>query len=315
MKLILSISLSLLCFQSLAVCAADKPSIPKLGWEILPDDTGIALINKDASLPIWRAVCDPKEPKPYVYPLATVDGIELTANKPADHIWHHSLWFAWKYINKINYWEPDKKTGLAAGRTNIKSATLRRGDDFSARVELAIEYAPLGQPPVMRETRVMEFTAPRADGSYAIDWDARFSVGDSEITLDRTPPKATSGGYAGLSLRFPKGISGWSFLSSEDARSAAEGNGKTARWADFSGPTKTGSVAGIAMFDHPSNSRYPSPWYLNETLPYFSPAIIYHEPMTLEAGAKMRLRYRILVHKGAGDSAGLEREWKTFAKD
>ncbi|MFA6561706.1 MAG: PmoA family protein [Verrucomicrobiia bacterium] len=304
-----------LCFCCLVVSAAEKAAAPTLGWEAMPNNTGLALINKTAGLPIWRAVCDPAQTKPYIYPLATLDGMELTANAPADHVWHHSLWFAWKYINHINYWELDKKTGLAAGRTNIKSASFRRGDDFSARVEMAIEYAPPGQPPVLRETRVMKFTAPRADGAYAIDWDAKFTVGDADITLDRTPPKAKSGGYAGLSLRFPKGTTGWNFLTSEGARNSDEGNGKPARWVDFSGPTRKGAVAGITVFDHPANPRHPTAWYLNEGHPYFSPALIYKEPRTLKAGAKMRLRYRVLVHSGAGDAAVLEREWKSFAKN
>ncbi|MFA5190707.1 MAG: PmoA family protein [Verrucomicrobiia bacterium] len=311
----MAILMSLLCIHGLVAGAAEKTAASALGWEAMSNDTGLALINKTTSLPVWRAVCDPAQPKPYIYPLATIDGVELTANSPADHVWHHSLWFAWKYINGINYWEVDKKTGLSAGRTNIKSASFRRNDDFSARAEMVIEYAPPGQPPVLRETRVLQFIAPRADGSYAIDWDAKFSVGDADITLDRTPPKVKSGGYAGLSLRFPKGTTGWSFLTSEGAHNSDEGNGKSARWVDFSGPTKKGTVAGIAVFDHPANPRYPTPWYLNESHPYFSPALIYQKPMTLKAGAKMRLRYRILVHNDAGNAVALEREWKSFTKD
>ena len=300
--------------RELVANAGDKIPSSAFGWEAMPNNTGLALMNKAASLPVWRAVCDPAQPKPYIYPLATLDGTELTANAPADHVWHHSLWFAWKYINGINYWEVDPKTGLSAGRTIIKSASFRHSDDLSARVEMAIEYAPPGQPPVLRESRVMEFTAPRANGAYAIDWDSQFTVGETNITLDRTPPKAQSGGYAGLSLRFPKGTKGWNFLTSEGAHSAADGNGKPARWVDFSGPTAKGTLAGITVFDHPANPRHPTAWYLNESHPYFSPALIYQEPMTLKAGAKMRLRYRVLVHEGPADRSALNAEFDDFAR-
>jgi hypothetical protein len=306
---------SLLCVPGLVAAAGDKAAAPTLGWEVLPNDSGLALINQTTALPVWRAVCDPAQPKPYIYPLATLDGTKLTANAPTDHVWHHSLWFAWKYLNGVNYWEPDPKTGLPAGRTIIKSASFRRGADFSACVEMAIEYAPPGQPPVLRETRVMAFSAPRVDGAYAIDWDANFTVGDADITFDRTPPKGGSGGYAGLSLRFPKGITGWSFLTSSGDSTAAAGNGQPARWVDFSGPTRKGSVAGITVFDHPTNPRHPTAWYLNASHPYFSPALIYGAPLTLKAGAKMRLRYRVLVHNGSGEAAALEREWKSFANE
>jgi len=160
----------------------------------------------------------------------------------------------------------------------------------------------------------MEFTAPRANRAYAIDWDAKFTVGGADITLERTPPKAQSGGYAGLSLRFPKGTTGWNFLTSEGAQSAADGNGKPARWVDFCGPTKKGPVAGITVFDHPANPRHPTAWYLNASHPYFSPALIYGEPMTLKAGATMRLRYRVLVHAGSADKAALNAEFDDFAR-
>ena len=295
-----------------AMAFASEP--PRFRLDLMPNNTGVALVNQTSGLPVWRAVCDPKQPKPYIYPLATLGGVELTANSPADHPWHHSLWFAWKYINGVNYWEPEEKNGKRLSSTVIKSAKFHRRDDLSARVEMAIEYVPAGKPPVLRESRVLAFSAPRADGSYAIDWDATFTVGETEITLDRTPPRAGSGGYAGLSLRFPKGTTGWKFLTSEGARSAAEGNGQPARWADFYGPTKPGAMAGIAVFDHPANPRYPTRWYLNEGHPYFSPALIYQEPMTLKSGATMRLRYRVLVHEGQGENPKLNAEFNRFAE-
>jgi hypothetical protein len=34
---------------------------------------------------VWRLVANPKEPKSYFHPLASVDGEELTAFQPADH--------------------------------------------------------------------------------------------------------------------------------------------------------------------------------------------------------------------------------------
>lgn len=295
-------------------CMAFASEQPRFRWDLMPNNNGVALVNQTSGLPVWRAVCDAKQTKPYIYPLATLGGVELTANAPADHVWHHSLWFAWKYINGVNYWETDKKTGKSQGSTVIKSTKIRRGDDFSASVEMVIEYVPPGKPPVLRESRRLAFSAPRADGSYTIDWDATFTVGEHKIILDRTPPHGASGGYAGLSLRFPKGTTGWKFLTSEGDDRAAKGNGKPARWADFYGPTKPGPLAGITVFDHPSNPRYPTRWYLNEGHPYFSPALIYQEPMTLTPGATMQLRYRVLVHEGPGEKSKLDAEFKSYTQ-
>ena len=54
---------------------------PALSW--VRTDTSLALCNGDKT--VWRLVFDPKQPKSYFHPLATVDGEVLTAFEPADH--------------------------------------------------------------------------------------------------------------------------------------------------------------------------------------------------------------------------------------
>lgn len=46
-------------------------------------------------------------------------------------------------------------------------------------------------------------------------------------------------------------------------------------------------------------------------MPYFGPAPLFAEPMTLNADS-FSLRYRILVHPGFGDAASLEKEYHDF---
>lgn len=293
--------------------SAATPATHTFAFEEAADHTSLALRNVATNRIVWRAVCDPAQPKPYIYPLATLEGIELTANAPADHLWHHSLWFCWKYINGVNYWEPNKKTGWPDGRTRIRERSFKVNADRSAHVELALEYGPTSGEVLLTEKRRLSFSSPNEDGSYTIDWDAAFTVGAQALVFERTPPKAASGGYAGLSLRFPKGTKGWSFLTSTGVKSAADGNGRSAQWVDFSGPAG-GTRAGIAVFDHPSNPRHPTAWYLNESHPYFSPALIYHSGLQMPAGAAFRLRYRILVHRGDGEAAVLQRAWAAYAR-
>ena len=37
--------------------------------------------------------------------MTEADGTTLTWFQPADHRWHRALWFTWKKINGIVYWE------------------------------------------------------------------------------------------------------------------------------------------------------------------------------------------------------------------
>ncbi len=63
--------------------------------------------------------------KPYIHPLRTVAGVPLTAFQPSDHVWHRGLWFSWKYINGVNYWEEAPKEidgrllSVSDGRTEV----------------------------------------------------------------------------------------------------------------------------------------------------------------------------------------------------
>ena len=56
---------------------------------------------------------------PYVHPLATAEGTCLSALAPNDHPWHRGVWFSWKYLNGVNYWnwEGASRDGVPPGRT------------------------------------------------------------------------------------------------------------------------------------------------------------------------------------------------------
>jgi len=278
-----------------------------LNWQT----TDISVALRNGSNTVWRLVFDPKQPKTYFHPLATVDGAVLTAFRPPDHVWHRGFWWSWKFINGLNYWEEDKQTGLSQGVNELTAAKVTTNQDWSAQAELAFSYHPPDKPAVLTEVRTLAISTPDERGWYRIDWTSVFAAGDAPVKLDRTPPHKKGGvawgGYAGLSLRFPPGIKDWTFLNSEGQRGSAQGNGNDARWVDFSGPT-----AGIAVFDHSGNLRHPSPWYLNEQLPYFSPAILFNEPLELAPKQVLKLRYRALVHPGRLSKDELDGEWKRF---
>ncbi|MCX6910687.1 MAG: PmoA family protein [Verrucomicrobia bacterium] len=286
-----------------------------LRWE--KAGASLALLNDGQT--VWQLNFDPKEGKPYFHPVALPDGTELTWLRPADHVWHRAFWFSWKLINGLNYWEEDKKTGLSAGRTDILATKIAANKDGSARVEMDMSCHPPDATPVLREKRVVALSAPDAARSYRIDWASTFTAADKEVKLDRTPiPGQTGGvghgGYAGLSLRMAATTRGWTFTNSDGATNPVEMHGKPARWMDFSGKTAGGVEGGMAVLDHPSNPRHPSPWYVAAGMPYFSPALIFNEPLTLPAGGTLTLRYRMLVHTGAFEKAAVEKEWTQFSK-
>ena len=272
---------------------------PEFRWE--ESETSLALLNGERV--VWRHIHDAKQSKPCFHPLSTLDGTVLTELRPADHRWHLATWFSWKFINGLNYWEENPKTGLSAGLTEIGAVTVKKGADFSAVIEFRISYNPPGKAPLLEELRTLRVGAPDAAGNYVIDWKSEFTAQEAG-DLGRTPLPGEEGGkayggYAGLSVRVSKALRHWSYRDSEGRENGS--HGKAARWLEFAGKLPDGGEAGISMFDHPSNPGYPTKWYENRGMPYFSPALLFDKGMSLAKGEKLSLSYRILVQSRRGD--------------
>ncbi len=276
-------------------------------------DKSLALLRDGKVL--WQLNYDKAEGKPYFHPL-TAGGEDLTALRPKDHPWHRAMWFSWKFINGLNYWEEDRKTGLSQGLTDLLGVKVAPAADGSATIVMALSYHPPGKPAVLTEKRLIAVTAPDDAGRYSIDCQSTFTAGAAEVKLDRTPIRGEKGGkgyggYAGLSLRMAASTRGWKFLDSE-GRADAGIHGQPARWVCFAGKTVAGKLATVAMFDHTGNLNHPSPWYISTGMPYFSPAILFNKAHTLPAGKSLTLRHRVLITSGSVSADEMNRQWKAF---
>ncbi|MEI6808241.1 MAG: DUF6807 family protein [bacterium] len=250
----------------------------------------IALMNSGNV--VWKLNHDKAEGKPYFHPLSTIGGDVLTCLRPGDHPWHRAVWFSWKYINGLNYWEEDKKTGLSEGRTELTGIKVTTAGDYSAKIEMALSYHPPGKEEVLSEKRTLDIGAPGEDGTYRIDWASSFVASSTDVVLGRTPLQGEAGGagwggYAGLSVRMARETIGWKMVDSETRQDLAI-HGKKALWIDVSGPIGLEkNPVGVAVFDHPSNIRNPSSWYVSKEMPYFSPALLFDSAQGLEKGKEL----------------------------
>jgi len=277
-------------------------------------EPGRAVSLRAGEKTLWSYHFAAGEGFPYFHPVATPDGTCLTALAPADHPWHRAVWFSWKYLNGVNYWDwGGKRVAVPDGRTRRTGEEIVELGPKRASVTFDLQYASADEV-VLTERRRVTVEQPRADGSYALDWHLTFTAPDKDVLLERTPPDEKPwGGYGGLSYRATGAMRQFRVIDSEGRR-GAEAHGKPARCMDFSGLVgPAGTPAGVAMFDHPDNPRHPSPWYVSvKGMGYFNPAFLFAEPYTLPAGKSLTLRYRLLVHPGAGDAARLRKKYESF---
>ena len=298
---------------------SDSVAGPKSRYDWRQSDSSLALLNRGRV--VWQFNFDKKQGKPYFHPVCLTDGTELTWHRPPDHPWHYGLWFSWKYINGLNYWEEDRDTGLSQGLTEIKNVEVTANRDYSAQIAMQLSYHPPGQPAVLTESCSIRVGKPDEDSQYHIDWTSRFTAGTADVLLDRTPITGEKdgqswGGYAGLSVRVAKNVTGWHLTDSE-GRKNLQAHGKKARWMNFGGRAAESKDFSIAIFDHPDNLRHPSPGYviMDPKVPfgYFSPALLFNKPYTLPASKSFSLKYRVLIQSSRAEKNTLQAEWKSFS--
>jgi hypothetical protein len=268
-------------------------AVPAQTYSWRQSEHSLALLN--GSNVVWQVVADPAQGKPYFHPLATPSGTVLTDLRPPDHPWHRGLWFSWKFIDGLNYWEEDPKTHKSDAATELVESNFRPQKDGSAELTFTLSYHPWNAPAVLTEQRTIQISAP-TKGHYEIDWTSEFTA-VTRVSLERTPlPEEPNGkpygGYAGLSLRLSKAIHDGTFSNSAGAAGVAALHGKPASWLKYSAGT---ALPAVTIFDDAQNLRYPSPWYVNQDMPFFSPALLFAKSLTLLPGEKLILHYRILI--------------------
>ncbi|MCX7819492.1 MAG: PmoA family protein [Kiritimatiellae bacterium] len=287
-------------------------------WTWKEEPGKLELYDIGSGAVLWGFHYGASATKPFLHPLSVGGGSPLTALRPPDHPWHLGLWFSWKFINGVNYWEEDRASGLAAGRTTWTNVVLERRPDASAVVTMEVAYRPgVGAPAVLSERRRLQFGAPATDGSWALDWEAEFTVGEMPIELAASPvnPARTAGGYAGLLCRISADTTDWHAVDDRNRTDLAI-HGEPALAVDFQ-MRADGRPAGIAMLDHPDNPGSPVPWFLRldskKRYGLSGPGFLFAGPRTYAPGQRWRLRYRVIVHPEWWSVDRLRRELAKFS--
>ena len=277
-------------------------SKPSYSWE--ESDTTFALLNHKET--VWQFNYKDRFDRPYFHPLS-VNNTLISCVSPPDHPHHLGLWFCWKYINHVNYWEylngyNTAKTGYKTeGVTEIMDSRIVRNPDYTADIRLSINYHPLKGETVMTEERTYHMSVPAKDGSYYIDEDHLFKVLADSVVLDRTPPAIRGGriqgGYAGISIRFSQDFTAPVFKSAVDSAQC-----KKCDWQYYGFESLTGKKVGIKIEQDPQYRSARNTWYIiNDPIYpfyYFSPAVIFDSPVVLKKGTNWRLKYRIQMIEG-----------------
>ncbi|QDU29102.1 Tetratricopeptide repeat protein [Anatilimnocola aggregata] len=288
---------------------------------------------------------------PFLYPVVGPNGETVTrhfpmrANVPgedADHPWHRSIRFSHSDVNGFNFWwAPGKER---AGHTaEIKLERIERITSGKTG-EVVFWNQWLGDGKIVLREKVRLAFLPLENWQLLMDYDLELQAADQPVLFGDKRDGGLLVRVAGsMKVEDEKGnkFQG-SILNSRGDRNA-DAWGKQAEWADYVGPDASGKTVGIAMFDHPSNLRFPTHWHARMygliTANRFGtdhfkakyddhktvvcapagkacPACLSHSgDYTIPAQSSLTLRHRVYFHHGDSTAAKVADQYRVYTAD
>src|ERR1051325_2398560 len=244
--------------------------------------------------------------RPFLYPVNGPDDIPLTEfGKPHDptgsHAHHYSLWIAHNSVDGIDFWS--ERGGIIAHESLDE---MEDGPIFSRLVQKA-RWRHESRD-ILREIRTIT-VYKSVENFRALD-----------IELALTPAASNNVTFGKTSFGFLAARVAQSMTVFDGAGEIRTSAGKLnesgahlthANWLDQSGPIAQDKWGGIAMLDSPDNANFPSGWHCRNA-GWAGAAFNMDAPYVLDAGKTLRLRYRLILHRGDAAKANIDRRFEEW---
>jgi hypothetical protein len=274
--------------------------------------------------------------RPYFYPVIGPTGTGMTRNFPmkevpgeeTDHPHHMGLWYGHRSVNGAGFWENSAKVGTPLGQIVHDSFKLVKGGSDSGLIEAKNKWVLDGSGEVLcTDERTMTFHQSK-EGPM-IDFVIKITAGEKELVFG-DDKDGTMAIRVAETMRVDKPkpknektvSPGEGHILTSEGKKDKEAWGTRAKWCDCYGPVE-GKTVGVAIFDHPSNPRYPTWWHVR-TYGLFAANPFgqaqFEKLPDKEAGAfkiapgkSETFRYRFYFHEGEPDAAKIDARYKDFA--
>jgi len=269
-----------------------------------------------------------KTTKPYFHPLHAADGVVVTRQFPMrddipgeahDHPHHRGLWYSHGNVDGIDFWanETDQTGGMPKGRIVLKGIH-KVGDGF---IRGDFEWRGPDGEVMLTEKRTVWF---RGEGKNRIvDFDVTLEAAVKPVKLSDTK-EGTFAVRLAPSLRESRqdrspgdGV----IVNAEGQRGEKLTWGKASPWVDYSGPIGDKNY-GVAILDHPENPKHPTFWHVRAYGLFAANPFGEHDffrdktrdgSITIAPGKSIRFRYRVVIHPGNAEMAGVAGLYKSWA--
>ncbi len=246
----------------------------------------------------------------YIHPLYDPDGVPLTDDFPADHPHHRGVFLAWPRITvaekQVDVWH------MRGIRPVFKEWGQREITDTSASFEASQLWVLDDGRAVARARLRYRVHAADADGR-TIDIHATVAnLAGEPITL-----RGADAAYGGMNIRLDGDRPDVVITTAEGI---LEGNANAidppSPWADHSSRPADGRPhTGVALFQHPANPDFPARNWTLRPYGFLGAAWPGESDHVLAPGESLDLRYRLFIHRGRADEAGVAERFEAFARE
>lgn len=246
----------------------------------------------------------------YFHPVSTPTGTVITEIAPSDHPHHRGVFLAWVEMHgrkDADFWGWGEHAPKQDRKIVNRSVTGLKATAKGARFRARNEWLAEGERLMAEDLSVSVHTE---SGANVIDLVYKLTP-DADVTL-------SGWAFSGFCVRTRKDGKleahgpGGAVLLPNPKHTEPASDWPAAKWYDYTLRLEDGTVAGVAVIDHPQNP--PSLWHNHRDVRMLNPCIVAPGKFTLKAKKPLLLRYAVVAHDGPAEKYLLDRlarEWST----
>lgn len=256
--------------------------------------------------------------RPHIATLCGASGRNVLDVSPPDHLHHRGVWWGHGDVNAADFYLELPGGEGPPDRGRIVHREWLEVVDEAPHLGFAesLDWVDHRGETLMTERRgVLLHLA--GDDHYTVDLDSTYRAA-GDLAFGETKESV----LPGIRLAEPLTVRGGGRLvNSEGGDGEEETMGVPARWLDASGARTVAYLGGevtegIAVLAHPSNPQYPARFFSRAYGPVSPfPGHHFFEDRRLEEGRELRLRHRLVVHRGDAAEADVDGMQRAYAEE
>ncbi|WP_342023489.1 DUF6807 family protein [Arthrobacter citreus] len=244
-------------------------------------------------------------PRPYLHPVTTLSGVQVTDHLPSDHVWHLGAGVTLQDVNGVNFWGGRTYRREAAGyvwRDDHGHIRDRETDASPNALAQALEWCGPDGSVLLTEQRNWHFTELDGD-SWLLDLNFTLTAASDPVLLGSPGSNGRDGGgYGGFFWRLPACTD--VRVRTADAEGEDAVHGSIAPWLAWTAQFPDGPATLVFVPDPQEDD----PWFVRcSGYPGVGLSLAWDTPVRTSSSAPISRSVSVVVVDGRVDDDGVAR--------